>query len=153
MELYSPPKFVRQQPSWQIGQLGNYARNAVSDAMATEGVRRNHATVLALLDEAGPLSQAEISRRLWIDPSDLNAVLNDLEERDCVRREPDPDDGRRKIITIRPKGVKLFARLKASIESAQDELLKPLSSADRKKLMHLLDELLAHHDELRENES
>lgn len=148
MNEYRPPKAISSLTTWKIGQLANYARNVVSVALRADGLRRHHATVLSALAEFGPSSQADLSRRLWIDPSDLHATLNDLEERGWIARNPDPSDKRRNLVELRKSGVTALARVQKRINEAQSTLLKPLSAKQRGELDALLTAVLTHHDEL-----
>src|ERR671928_478678 len=50
--------------------------------------------VLAALEEAGPMSQADLGRRVWIDRSDLHAIINELESEGLVARVRDERDRR-----------------------------------------------------------
>ncbi|MGH2959927.1 MAG: MarR family winged helix-turn-helix transcriptional regulator [Solirubrobacterales bacterium] len=139
---YAPPKEITELTSWKIGLLANIARNAVSKRMHAEKIRRDHATVLAKLSESGPLSQADLSRALWIDPSDLHAVLNDLEAGGHVARMRDENDKRRNLIELRPSGSALHKRLAKAIQTAQAEILAPLTKAETKQFEALLAKLV-----------
>src|SRR5919198_1708462 len=88
------PRRLARLPSWLVGQLALDARRLVGEALAQAGVRRHHFAVLAALDEQGATSQAELGRRLWIDRSDLHAVLNELERDGLVARVRDAADRR-----------------------------------------------------------
>jgi DNA-binding MarR family transcriptional regulator len=146
MDDYSPPKAISSLTTWKIGQLSNYARNVISVALNADGLKRYHASVMTALDESGPSSQADLSRRLWIDPSDLHATLNDLEERGWVARKPDPSDGRRNLVELRKSGTTALKRVQERIDEAQSTLLAPLNAKQRKEFDALLATLLAHHD-------
>jgi DNA-binding MarR family transcriptional regulator len=73
------------------------------------------------------------------------AALNELEAGGYVERTPDPDDGRRNIITITAAGRRRHKRLTTLVTRAQEEIFAPLSPADRDRLAKLLGRLLAHH--------
>ena len=142
MNEYSPPKFVTGLTSWKVGQLGGLCREAVSDALRGEGLRRNHSTILAKLVESPGMSQAELSRQLWIDPSDLHAALNDLEQRGFVKRVADAADRRRKLVELLPAGRSAQLRLQDAIEQAQAAILEPLSASERTVFNATIDKLL-----------
>jgi DNA-binding MarR family transcriptional regulator len=148
MDDYSPPKAISDLTTWKIGQLSNYARNVVSVALNADGLKRNHATVMTALDESGPSSQADLSRRLWIDPSDLHATLNDLEERGWIARKPDPSDRRRNLVELRKPGATALTRVQKRIDEAQATLLAPLDRKQRSEFNALLSTVLAHHEAL-----
>ena len=76
---YDPPARVQKLPSWLINELARRAQREVGAALAREGARRQHYTVLSSLADQGAASQADLGRRLWIDRSDLHAILGELE--------------------------------------------------------------------------
>lgn len=104
--------------------------------------------MLAGLEEFGPISQAELSRRLGYDRSDMVAVLNDLEREGLALREPDATDRRRNAIRITPEGAKTLLGLDDRVLHAQEALLAPLSVAERNQLAALLRRLVLHHSSL-----
>jgi hypothetical protein len=55
------------------------------------------------------------------------------------------DDRRRNVITITPAGTAHLYRLDGLLASVQDELLAPLSPAERAQLIRLLTRVLEHH--------
>jgi MarR family transcriptional regulator, lower aerobic nicotinate degradation pathway regulator len=80
-----------------------------------------------------------------MDRSDVVAALNELAGRGLVERAPDPDDRRRNVITITPAGTAHLHRLDGLLAGVQDELLAPLSPAERAQLIRLLTRVLEHH--------
>lgn len=139
---YDPPPRLRQLPSWLSGQVARKAERLVSDALAQEGVRRQHFTVLTSLAEQGPASQATLGRRLWIDRSDLHAILNELERIGHIDRVRDEQDRRRNIVELTARGTATLKRLDKRVDGAQRALLKPLSESDRRAFRRLLEKLV-----------
>jgi DNA-binding MarR family transcriptional regulator len=123
-------------------QVARQAQRLVSEALAQEGARRQHFTVLTSLAEQGPASQAALGRRLWIDRSDLHAILNELERDGLVRRIRDEQDRRRNVVALTPPGTAALKRLDKRVDAAQNALLEPLSAADRRELRRLLQQLV-----------
>lgn len=139
---YDPPERVRSMPSWLVGQVGQRAQALVAEALADEGMRRQHFTVLTSLAEQGEASQAALGRRLWIDPSDLHAIAAELERDGLIARVRDPEDRRRNVVTITAVGRAKLKRLDALIDQAQRELLSPLAARERRELLRLLARLI-----------
>lgn len=139
------PSRLRALPSWLVNQTGVPATSLVGAALASAGSRRDHYKVLAALDEYGPASQATLGRRCGIDRSDMVATTNELAERGFVERTPDPDDRRRNVVTLTPEGRRQLQELDRLVTAAQDELLAPLSPAERTQLVALLTRLVDHH--------
>ena len=80
-----------------------------------------------------------------MDRSDVVAAINELVSRGLADRSPDPADGRRNVITITRAGTAHLRRLEELLAEVQDELLAPLSPADRRQLIRLLTRILEHH--------
>jgi DNA-binding MarR family transcriptional regulator len=59
---------------------------------------------LARLDRGGPATSAELARREQISPQSMGATLAGLEARGLVARHPDPDDGRRIVLSLTDAG-------------------------------------------------
>ncbi|MGW6908188.1 MarR family winged helix-turn-helix transcriptional regulator [Streptomyces sp. NPDC054940] len=139
------PDRLRRRASRLLSQLTMRSDRLIGEGLARADARRWHYAVLASLEEYGPGSQAELSRRSGIYRSDMVGVLNELAERDLVERAPDPGDRRRNIITISPQGRRRLRRLDKVLDDLHDELLAPLSPAERDQLVRLLTRLLDHH--------
>jgi DNA-binding MarR family transcriptional regulator len=139
------PARVTRMPSWLINQNALHASKLVADVMAAADARIHHYRVLATLDEIGPESQAALGRRSGIHLSDIVAAINELAEQGMVERAQDPADRRRNIITITQAGRQQLRRLDKRLVEVQDELLAPLSAAERDELVRLLGRVLDHH--------
>ena len=143
--LRATPTRLRAIPSRLLAGAAAVADRLVSERLAAEGARQWHFAALVALAETGAASQAELSRRTGIHRSDMVAVLNELADADCIRREPDPGDRRRNVITLTPNGHRRLERLDTLIADAQRELLAPLSPGRQDELIHLLTVLTEHH--------
>jgi MarR family transcriptional regulator, lower aerobic nicotinate degradation pathway regulator len=136
---YDPPLRLRRLPSWLSAQAARRAQRLVEEALAQEGARRQHFVVLTSLAEQGSASQADLGRRLWIDRSDLHAILNELEDAGQVARERDQTDRRRNVVVLTRAGRAALTRLDTRVDAAQDALLAPLSASERRELRRLLE--------------
>ncbi|GAA5199106.1 hypothetical protein GCM10023322_73940 [Rugosimonospora acidiphila] len=132
-------------PSWLLTQAAAHAHRLVSDGFAAADSRGYHYRLLATLEEFGPASQATLGRRSGIHFSDMVAAINELAERELVERAPDPTDRRRNVVTITAAGRRRLRVLDRRVAQIQDELLAPLSPAEREQLTGLLARLLEHH--------
>jgi DNA-binding MarR family transcriptional regulator len=139
------PSRLMEKPTWLLSQVSMHAHRLLTEELATAGSRGYHYRLLAALQEFGPASQARLGRRTGMDRSDVVAALNDLAGRGMVERSPDPADRRRNVITITPDGTAHFQRLDRLLAGVQDELLAPLSPAERELLTGLLTRVLDHH--------
>jgi DNA-binding MarR family transcriptional regulator len=139
------PARLRNTPSRLVTQTAVHAHRLVAQGLAAAGAHRYHYALLAALEEFGPASQAELGRRGGMDRSDVVAAINELVDRKLVRRTPDPSDRRRNTITITVTGRRQLRRLDGVLAGIQDDLLEPLSGAERTQLTRLLTRVLDHH--------
>jgi MarR family transcriptional regulator, lower aerobic nicotinate degradation pathway regulator len=132
---------IDQLPSWQVNQVALEANRLVAEA----GVRKQRFAVLTALAQRGPASQAELGRMVWMDRSDMHAILRELEDEGLVARAQDERDRRRNVVSLTPAGERALADLRQRVAAAQDALLEPLSAAERRDLRQLLSRILEHH--------
>lgn len=59
---------------------------------------------LGRLDRGGPAAAADLARQEQISPQSMGATLGELEARGLVKRQPDPTDGRRILLSISAAG-------------------------------------------------
>ncbi|MFB7741175.1 MarR family winged helix-turn-helix transcriptional regulator [Streptomyces sp. NPDC056132] len=136
--MSSALQHIQSLPTWLIGRVASRGRSLVGDAIAAEGLKLMHHAVLAATAEYGPVAQADLGRRLAIDPKDMVGMLNHLQQAGLVLRTPDPADRRKNAVTVTPKGTAVLARCGRLAASANAELLAPLSPDEQHQLMALL---------------
>lgn len=137
------PARLRELASWQAGKVSTLGARLFARQLPLSA--RADFSVLAALDERGPLSQADIGRSLGLDRNDVNGILNRLQDARHVKRQTDPADRRRNIVTLTPAGERYLAKLQEYANAVQDELLTGLDEAERRQLQALLAKLLRSH--------
>ena len=138
-----PPARLRELASWQTNKVSTLGARLTARRMPL-GARADFA-VLATLEEHGPLSQAEIGRRLGLDRNDVNGVVNRLQGHRQIDRRPDPADRRRNVVSLTATGRHYLAELQEHADAVQDELLAGLDADERRQLQSLLAKLLDSH--------
>ncbi|MFD5232237.1 MarR family winged helix-turn-helix transcriptional regulator [Streptomyces qaidamensis] len=134
----APLPAIRSLPSWLLGRAAARGRALVAAALAEEDMRMWHHVVLSAVRDLGPVAQADLGRGVRLDPKDLVGVLNDLQAAGLVVREPDPKDRRKNAVSLTERGARLLKRCERAARAANDELLAPLSAAEREQLMAML---------------
>ncbi len=148
MEQPAVPRGLATLSTWLLGQVAARSHHLVLEAAGGPTGRTFYA-VLTCLDERATASQIHISRSTGIDPGDLVSTLRAMEAAKLVRRRPDPDDPRRNLVSLTGRGRAELARLAERLSTAQERLVEPLSAEDRAAFVRCLQELVAHHTELR----
>lgn len=109
------------------------AKNALGDVTLSES------SVLARLDRDGPDSPGSLAALEGVRPQAMATTLAALEERGLVSRRPDPDDGRRAVMTVTSAGRKVVAdRRSASVQRLAAALEEGFTPAERRELAAVL---------------
>jgi DNA-binding MarR family transcriptional regulator len=94
---------------------------------------------LAILDGAGqPLSPTAIAERLIVTTASVTSLLDTLERRGLVERQPDPTDRRRLLIVITQDGKAIVDQFLPKVVALQTAALATLTEAQRRQLVELL---------------
>ncbi|MEV6510930.1 MarR family transcriptional regulator [Streptomyces sp. NPDC051642] len=134
----APLPAIRSLPSWLLGRAAARGRALVADALAAEGLKMWHHVVLSAVRDLAPVAQADLGRGVGLDPKDLVGVLNDLQSAGLVVREPDVKDRRKNAVSLTTEGARLLKRCEKAARAANEQLLAPLSEAERDQFMGLL---------------
>lgn len=125
-------RFARAS-AWRLGQ-----------GLRGSGLRWPEFAVLHHLDAQGPVAQRDLALALRIQPSNLVAVLDQLEDRGLLARSPDPEDRRRHRVELTRAGQLAVERARETTRRAERDLLAPLSAAERREFRSFLVRLTAH---------
>ena len=112
--------------------------------LADSGLRWAEFAVLHHLAAQGPVAQRELALALRIQPSNIVALLDQMEGRGFLTRAPDPTDRRRHRVELARNGRLTLERATKAAKAAEGDLLAPLSLAERRDFHALLVRLTAH---------
>lgn len=127
-----------QSPGRLLARANARSQAITAEALAAAGVTGYQARILAALADEGSASQAELSRRTGLDPSDVVATVGDLVEGELVTRERDRADARRNVVALTRTGRREATRLDKIAIRVEQQLLAPLSDNQRVQLVRLL---------------
>ena len=109
------------------------------------GVRLKQFVALDYLREQGESSQQQLGQTLMLDANNCVILLNGLEEEGLIERTRDPEDRRRHIVAITPKGHRALEKAEHKLETVEDDVLGNLSQDERDQLRELLAKALEDH--------
>lgn len=95
-------------------------------------------SLLWLTTERFAPTQRQLSEFLDLDPSQVVALIDDLEGQGLVQRRANPADRRARQIVATPAGRRLCATAQAVIDEVNDSAFGGLSEAQRRQLTTLL---------------
>lgn len=100
------------------------------------------AQTLAIIEGAGEaLAPSIIADRLMVTTGSMTSLLDTLERRGLVQRQPHPSDRRRLLVQLTDEGRALVDTFLPEVVAVQTELVAGLSEADRATVVRLSDRL------------
>ncbi len=96
----------------------------------------SESSALSRLDRGGPMTGAELARLEGVRPQSIGATVAALESRRLVERRPDPDDGRRVVISATTSGVELRRSRRSAKNQRMAEALAAQFTAAELRALH-----------------
>jgi len=134
----APPGIARQWPTLLLIKMGRITMHRFSEALEPFGIRPRHVAALIELRDRGELTQQSLCGQLHLDPTNLVAILNELEQRGYATRRRDPKDRRRHLVEVSKKGIAVIEKVSEVMDGVENDLLDGLELAEREQLEGLL---------------
>ena len=112
------------------------------DRGAVGGLTSTQFATLLKLSELGQATQNALGRAVALDPATTQGVVARLRDRGLLRTARDPLDRRTVVLSLAPEGEAILAEAVQQGRRANEQLLKPLTEAQRTSLIALLRRLL-----------
>jgi DNA-binding MarR family transcriptional regulator len=121
---------------------GSVLVGAMAAVERQHGLSNAAAQTLAIIEGAGgPLAPSIIAGRLMVTTGSMTSLLDTLERRGLVRRQPHPSDRRQLLVHLTDEGQALVDTFLPEIVAVQTALVAGLSEADRAAAVHLTERL------------
>jgi DNA-binding MarR family transcriptional regulator len=113
-------------------------RHRTREALTPWDVTPGQSRALGVLARHGALRLGALAEHLRIAPRSATEVVDDLQARGLVRREPDPADRRATLVALTEEGTHAGRAIHAARRAAADDLFGGLAPADREQLTRIL---------------
>lgn len=130
----------------QVGFLlrrAHQRHTALFHQQMPDGLTPTQFAAMARLRERGALSQNLLGREIALDGATIKGVVDRLVVRGFVRVDPDPDDGRRSLVSLTPTGEEVAARCTPVALEISERTLAPVAAEEQPRLLALLEDLAA----------
>jgi MarR family transcriptional regulator, lower aerobic nicotinate degradation pathway regulator len=128
-------------PGFLLSRVGAAVRAGFKGVLADWGIRPQHYQLLLFLDASSGASQQELCVATRIDSGNMVELLDGLEALKYARRDRDPRDRRRYVVTITPAGRSALAELRQAVAEYNARMLSPLSKSEQEQLARSLAKL------------
>jgi DNA-binding MarR family transcriptional regulator len=132
------PKTLLASSGFLLARLGMESRRRFVRVMGEHKLTTHHFGLLLALQEHGSLPQQHLSRIMGVDPRNAVPIIDELERRMLIERQPNSQDRRRYDVIVTPTGRKIMRHLHRAGTKLEEEMFKALDQAERTSLHRLL---------------
>ena len=130
-------------PGYHIRRLQQIAVAIFLQETEGHGVTPVQYAALQTVANSPGIDQRTLARAIGFDTSTIAGVVDRLEARGLLQRNASPEDRRVRLLTITPAGRAALRVVLPGMRRAQERMLEPLPSRDRKEFMRMMRVLVA----------
>jgi DNA-binding MarR family transcriptional regulator len=131
--------------SYRMHLVNKLTDKSSADAYAQEfGLPVGQARCLAAVGRFAPLSVVDLAAKSNLDKGQASRAAQALVERGLVAKRPSDTDARGVVLSLTPRGRKLWTEVMGLIAQRNGQIFGCLSAAERKELGRMLDRLIEH---------
>ena len=125
-----------------VMQVARGLRRRFAATLEPWGVTPHESRALRVIGEHEPTRLGVVAQHLRIAPRSVTDVVDSLEARGFVAREPDPSDRRATRVALTAQGREVLDELDTARRADQESYFAELSDRDRAALTRILGRLL-----------
>jgi len=138
-----PVADLTASPGFLLSRVGTAIQAGFKEVLARWKLRPLQFLALQILGSADGVSQRELCRLVRVDSGNMVELMDGLEALEFARRDRDPADRRRHLVTITTAGRAALAAVTREVGDYTDAFLSPLTAAERRLLIQALVKLYA----------
>lgn len=92
------------QAASQVRVVFGRVKRRLKELADSDDLTPSQSSVLSRLDKDGPASASELAAAERVRPQSMAAILANLRDADLIERHPDPEDGRRQVVSLTTAG-------------------------------------------------
>ena len=129
--------------TFRISYLANrLVLPAYDDIKLAYGLSRGEYLLLFCLSYIEELTAQDVAEMTGRPRNSISRAVHRMLDEGCLKRSPDPTDGRQALLRITAKGERLHKRILPLFEEQEAKMLDNLTSEERKLLDSLLKKLV-----------
>ena len=135
------PHYVVDEQVGFLMRVAMQRHTAIFMSRMIAGLTQMQFAALAKLHEAGPCSQNQLGRLIYLDAATTKGVVDRLAARRLITALPDPHDRRRRAIALTEAGRAVADAAIRVARKITHQTLTPLTAAEQKTVIRLLRKL------------
>lgn len=133
---------LEHRPAYRFSILAALSTRAMAGMLAERfAITVAGWKALSMIGAFQPISSGAVARRSSMDPDKVTRAVDQLANKGLVAREVDPEDRRRVVLTLTPRGKRAYTEIDGMRRQVDVEFLSVLSDAERKSFFEALDKL------------
>jgi DNA-binding MarR family transcriptional regulator len=114
-----PPRIA-----YMVYRVERRLRTRIDEVVRAQGVTTTEYVTLSVLRRRDGMSVAQLARWAFVTPQSMNVLVAGLEDRNLVRRRPDPQHGRVLRTSVTRKGLQVLERCDRSMDKIEADMLR-----------------------------
>lgn len=123
-----------------VKQLESAIRARLDVTLRPREITVTQYTALTVLAQHPDMSAAQLARHTFVSAQAMDGVVRALLDRALIERHPDPDHGRRLVISLTPAGIALLDDCRADVDAIEQSAFAALDSGQQRVLSDWLAE-------------
>ena len=123
---------------YELKRAQHALRLEMDGALRGVGLTTPQYAALAVLEGEAGLSGAELARRCFVTPQNMNGIVANLEGAGLLERRRHPGHGRVLQAYLTEDGGRILSRAHALVEKIEGRMLADLAAEDRGRLLGML---------------
>jgi MarR family transcriptional regulator, lower aerobic nicotinate degradation pathway regulator len=119
-------------------RLWRVSHTRTAEALESLGLTTALFALLNVLGTRDGAIQQELGAAMGVDPSTMVSLIDQLEAAGLAKRRPRPTDRRAREVVITPKGRRALEQARKLAMQVEDNVLRGLSGAERRRMLALL---------------
>jgi DNA-binding MarR family transcriptional regulator len=120
--------------SYVVARLERAIRQAISVRVKPYGLTTLQYTTLSVLGHRGELSNAQLARRAYMTPQSMSEVIDALEKKGLVERNPHPNHRRVFPAVLTAQGRRVLKACNDAVDELEQEMLADLTPHQQRSL-------------------
>ncbi len=112
-------------------------------ARPADSVALSALAILSTLHNRGPMAAARLAEIERLQPQSLTRLIQDLEERGLIARQPDPNDRRTLLINLTDEGLRAYAYDISARHAWLSHIMAERLTGDEQALLLMASEVMA----------
>ncbi|HEX6352846.1 MarR family winged helix-turn-helix transcriptional regulator [Actinophytocola sp.] len=123
---------------YTVKQVELAIRRHLDDMLKPAGITALQYTALTVLWRRDGLTLTELAHNSFVTVQSMADLVRSLSRRDLITRRPDPDHGRRQLVSLTGAGRALLERYEQEAATLERTMLAALSAGESEELRRML---------------